>query len=182
MKNLLLIAFFTISCISGFSQVGINTSTPSAELDVLAGTSGQIALFQSVNKNNPVGIAQQKVGGAATMELTTKDGSGNQATRILLRGNANKANVELYTGKSGSEVMTIMVKGSNKHVGIGVSDPKSSLHLNGGVQIADDNDTASFDKVGTLRYRADANNSYVEMCMQTGAATYAWVVIKSNTL
>lgn len=41
--------------------------------------------------------------------------------------------------------------------------------------------TASAETVGTIRYRADANNSWCEMVMQTAAATYAWVVIKTNT-
>ena len=47
--------------------------------------------------------------------------------------------------------------------------------------MADDTDTASADKVGTQRYRADSNNSYVDMCMQTGASTYAWVNIVTNS-
>jgi hypothetical protein len=34
--------------------------------------------------------------------------------------------------------------------------------------------------VGKIRYRSDANNSWCEMVMQTGAATWAWVVIKTN--
>ena len=66
-------------------------------------------------------------------------------------------------------------------VGIGTTDPKSSLQVNGGVQVANDSDAASADKAGTFRYRADANNSYVEMCVQTGASTYAWVVIHQET-
>jgi hypothetical protein len=70
---------------------------------------------------------------------------------------------------------------STGNVGIGTTDPKSKLQVNGGIQMANDTDTASADKVGTMRYRADANNSYVDMCMQTGAATYAWINIQSNT-
>jgi hypothetical protein len=34
--------------------------------------------------------------------------------------------------------------------------------------------------VGKIRYRSDASNSWCEMVMQTGAATWAWVVIKTN--
>ncbi len=67
------------------------------------------------------------------------------------------------------------------NIGIGFNEPKSKLQVNGGVQIANDSDAASADKVGTLRYRADSNNSYVEMCMQTGASSYIWVIIKQNT-
>ena len=67
------------------------------------------------------------------------------------------------------------------NVGIGTVTPQSKLQVNGGIQMADDTALASASKVGTMRYRADANNSYAEMVMQTAAATYAWVVIKTNT-
>ena len=69
----------------------------------------------------------------------------------------------------------------NGDVGIATTTPKSKLQVNGGIQMADDTDVASIDKVGTLRYRIDTNNSYLEMCMQTAALTYTWVVIKTNT-
>ena len=46
--------------------------------------------------------------------------------------------------------------------------------------MADDTATASADKVGTQRYREDSNNSYVDMCMKTGASTYEWVNIVQN--
>jgi len=42
-------------------------------------------------------------------------------------------------------------------------------------------DAASADKVGTIRYRVRPSTSYAEMCMQTGASFYAWVVIQSNS-
>jgi len=49
------------------------------------------------------------------------------------------------------------------------------------VQFGNDSDAASVSNVGAIRYRADANNSYCEMVMQTGAASYAWVIIQQNT-
>ncbi len=55
------------------------------------------------------------------------------------------------------------------------------LEVTGGVQIGTDVEAATAAKVGTTRYRADANNSWMEMVMQTGASTYAWVVIKTNS-
>jgi len=69
---------------------------------------------------------------------------------------------------------------SDGNVGIGVTAPQSKLQVDGGIQMADDTDTASADKVGTLKYRVSGNNSYVDMCMQTGAATYEWVNIVQN--
>jgi hypothetical protein len=66
------------------------------------------------------------------------------------------------------------------NVGIGTTNPSSKLQVAGGIQMADDTDTASAAKVGTLKYRVSGNNSYVDMCMQTGAATYEWVNIVQN--
>tara|TARA_R110000744_G_scaffold99376_1_gene191865 strand:- start:96 stop:2369 length:2274 start_codon:yes stop_codon:yes gene_type:complete len=76
--------------------------------------------------------------------------------------------------------MTLRNYPNGARLGIGTTTPKSKLQVDGGIQMADDTDTASSDKVGTLKYRILGNNSYVDMCMQTGAATYAWVNIVQN--
>lgn len=76
---------------------------------------------------------------------------------------------------------TVYARGN---VGIGVTTPRAKLDVAGGVKVADDTDTASANKVGTLRYRyvpgSPKNFSYVDMCMQTGASSYAWVNIVQN--
>ena len=46
--------------------------------------------------------------------------------------------------------------------------------------VADNVEAASAANEGTLRYTKTANSSAVEMSMQTGASTYAWVTIQSN--
>jgi hypothetical protein len=66
------------------------------------------------------------------------------------------------------------------NVGIGTTSPQAKLDVNGGVRIANDAAAASATNVGTLRYRTSGNNSYVDMVMQTGASTYAWVNIVEN--
>ena len=66
-------------------------------------------------------------------------------------------------------------------VGIGTTSPQSKLQVNGGVQLAFDGSTPSLAKVGTFRYYKSGNNTYVDMCMQTGASTYAWVNIVTNS-
>jgi hypothetical protein len=81
-----------------------------------------------------------------------------------------------HFGSGGTNVMTI----GPSNVGIGTTTPVSKLQVAGGIQMADDTDTASAAKVGTLKYRVSGNNSYVDMCMQTGAATYEWVNIVQN--
>lgn len=51
----------------------------------------------------------------------------------------------------------------------------------GKFQITDTTDSASEVNVGRLKYVATSNASRVYMCMQTGATTYDWVLIKENT-
>ena len=55
---------------------------------------------------------------------------------------------------------------------------------NGGVQVANMNTTAVAGLAGSLRYRyvpgSPKNFSYVDMCMQTGGSSYAWVNIVQN--
>jgi hypothetical protein len=81
------------------------------------------------------------------------------------------------SGTALEQRMTIRASGN---IGIGTTTPSSKLQVAGGIQMADDTDTASAAKVGTLKYRVSGNNSYVDMCMQTGAATYEWVNIVQN--
>ena len=75
---------------------------------------------------------------------------------------------------------TLMRVDGGGNVGIGTILPQSKLQVAGGIQMADDTDTAVAAKVGTLRYRTSGNNSYVDMCMQTAASTYAWINIVQN--
>ena len=71
--------------------------------------------------------------------------------------------------------------GTTGNIGIGdVLVPAAALDVGGGIKMADDATAASATNVGTQRYREDANNSYVDMCMRTGAATYAWINITQN--
>ena len=87
------------------------------------------------------------------------------------------ANDNFAITTAGSERVRVTSGGS---VGIGTNNPVAKLQVSGGVQVADDVATATADRVGTLRYRTSGNNSYVDMCMQTGASTYAWVNIVQN--
>ncbi len=76
-------------------------------------------------------------------------------------------------------------------VGILREFPKAALDVDGGVRIADDQDVATSDKAGTMRYREETNNlgiviaSHIEMCMlidiTNSVKTYDWVSIKENT-
>lgn len=59
--------------------------------------------------------------------------------------------------------------------------PSGKVSINSSAKVGDDSDVASSTNVGAIRYRADANNSYMDMVMQTGVSTYTWVNIVTNT-
>jgi hypothetical protein len=62
----------------------------------------------------------------------------------------------------------------------GISTPKT-ISAQEYIKVGQSTDVATGSNVGAIRYRSDANNSYAEMVMQTGASTYAWVIIQQNS-
>ena len=57
----------------------------------------------------------------------------------------------------------------------------TGLNVIGSVQVAYDTTVASAANAGAIRYGANANNSYLEVCMRIGASTWAWTLIKVNS-
>lgn len=57
----------------------------------------------------------------------------------------------------------------------------NDFRATGYVKVGQTTATAVDSIAGALRYRSDANNSYLEVCMQTGASTYVWHVIQTYT-
>lgn len=87
-----------------------NTLSVSGHVGI--GTNASDSLLALKGENGyDIGITQKQVGGEATMELTTADSEGTQATRLLLRGANNDANIEFYRGKSGQEKLNLMIDG-----------------------------------------------------------------------
>jgi hypothetical protein len=119
-----------------------------------------------------VKLSNQGTGRSTTRGFDMRLESGGNSSLWLFENNY------LTFGTNNTERIRILSTGQ---VGIGNTAPKSLLHVSGGVQIGDDTADASADKVGCFRYRTDATNSYVDVCMQTGASTYVWVNIKTNT-
>jgi hypothetical protein len=155
-------------------NVGIGTTSPSQKLHVNGS-----AIFSPVGSTTP------------TLDLVSSNGSSDPFTRYYDESNGPSwctgldVSDEKYkisfdydnTSVSTSTKLTIDTAGK---VGIGTTNPRSKLDVAGGVRIANDSASASALNVGTLRYRTSGNNSYVDMCMQTGASTYAWVNIVQN--
>jgi hypothetical protein len=91
----------------------------------------------------------------------------------------SSSSYDFYIKVLGSNRITI--DSSTGDVGIATTNPRAKLDVNGGIRMADDTSAAASTNVGTLRYRTSGNNSYVDMCMQTGASTYEWVNIVQNS-
>ena len=131
--------------------VGIGTTNPTTQLDVQGSIQARTHLY--FNTLGTSSVPTWGIGLNASGDLVADDISSGKNFLFSNEGN----------------------------VGIGTVTPATKLSVNGGVQVAHEPDTASAALVGTLRYRTSLNNSYVDMCMQTGATTYAWVNIVSNT-
>lgn len=168
----------------GYSGVGAGNLVVGG-LNFMSFTPGVITLVNqdtTISAGQDLGVLQfggkdDQTNGYANGQIicTTAVGAGSGNTgggifRFLLSGNT--------TGSGPTERMRITNTGD---VGIGTTSPSSKLQVNGGVQLANDTASPSAAKVGTFRYYTSGNNSYVDMCMQTGASTYAWVNIVTNS-
>ena len=112
----------------------------------------------------------------AALKLTNTAGS--YASFVNASGELNT-----YDYNAASVRTTLLTNGN---FGIDATSPQSKLQVNGGVQLANDTASPSASKVGTFRYRSASTGmgtyaSYVDMCMQTGTSTYAWVNIVTNS-
>ena len=140
---------------------------------------GAFSLGAILSSYNTVAIGHNA--GRYTADGTT---SLTNASNSLYLGDSTKASAD---GVSNENVFgyNAIGKGSNT-VNIGntsITDTylNGKVHSTSSVQVADDSEVASATNVGSLRYRETANGSYTDMCMKTGASTWAWVNIKQNT-
>jgi hypothetical protein len=167
------ISFFTgtggtetqkMTILSG-GNVGIGDTAPDAKLTVFRSDS-----TYAINLSNTEARAGLSVKSSSTFDSKLTISSGASSRQYI-----QAVNNAATTGRD------IVLNPYGGNVGIGTDSPQSKLQVNGGVQLANDTASPSASKVGTFRYRTSGNNSYVDMCMQTGASTYAWVNIVQNT-
>lgn len=149
-------------------NVGIGTDSPSAKLEVRGNSSNTEPAFKVTETGDR--IFEVGPDNATTFLLGDLDALGDET---YIKG--DYSNIEIYSNGT----LTAKFDSTNK-VGIGPTIPRSKLHVDGAVQVGNDTDAASADKVGALRYYTSGNNSYVDMVMQTGASTYAWINIVQN--
>jgi len=184
-------------------RVGIGTEYPDVDFEI---ATDQATCQMTATTYNPSGFTAGMFEGRAargTQEdpqpvqegdwLVTYNGNGfapsgfpnHSRARIAMRAaenwtdDAQGAYMSFWTTPGGTTSRTEHMRITDLgNIGIGTTDPQSTLHVDGGIQVADDLDPPTPNKVGTLRYRAEPNASFVEMCMQIGPGAYAWVSIK----
>ncbi len=147
-------------------NVGIGTTNPGSKLTVDTNTNSSSAplLIQNTSLSNSgqlqIGIPAANdayASGAALGDVVIRNTKGT--SKLILGGTDS-----VVIGAGGTDFDPRMTIKSSGNVGIGTTDPKSKLQVTGGIQMADDTDAASVDKVGTMRYRT--GTEYVEV---TGA-------------
>ena len=162
-------------------NVGIGTTNPSSGIG-----STRILKVESTG-NSEVNVDHSDGGASSDIGLFSFSRNGDHLAHMKAThdGATDSAFMSFHTQQTGgsffnassNERMRITSIGD---VGIGTTSPSSKLQVNGGVQLANDTATASAGKAGTFRYRTSGNNSYVDMCMQTGSTTWTWVNIVQN--
>ena len=163
---------------------GLERLVPITKLDVYGnlrlGTTGNFTITQS-----PFSTAVFYVAGGGNGGTITFGAPASNTQNVSVQGDFHSYQGSIGTKVSGSFNNKISYNGDNYlnsgNLGVGTTSPSSKLQVNGGVQLANDTASPSATKAGTFRYRTSGNNSYVDMCMQTGASTYAWVNIVTNS-
>ena len=115
-----------------------------------------------------------RFGVGTTSPSKTFDVQGSARINTLDFLNSNSTNF-IY-GPSNSLIYFGAPQSYNQHIQV-----QGTIRAERSIQIGMNWDAASAALAGSQRYNETSNSSYVEMCMKTGANTYAWVEIKKNT-
>ena len=160
-------------------NVGIGLLDPTVPLEVNTG----VATFKFSDYSMEYGSSLSIKTLANGYLWLRPNGAGNLSLDAGPTGviNINKSSYATDVSINYDTGTSLFSDGTTGNIGIGdVLVPAAALDVGGGIKMADDATAASATNVGTQRYREDANNSYVDMCMRTGAATYAWINITQN--
>ena len=160
-------------------NVGIGTTGPQALLDVSKNNSTIYDPTDDLGQRSgtaTIHIANQTATTNTFGQLMYDSRSSGQGIARIVFLNGGSATVGIAFVTEHTEVKSEKMRiQSNGNVGVGTITPQSKLQVAGGIQMADDTDTASAAKVGTMRYRT--GTEYVEV---TGAELISSTMINGN--
>ena len=137
-------------------------------------TKTQVGLSNVPNTDftTAIGLNTAKVSFDSTSSTRLANTSGTNTGDQDLSGKADKTNVLELNNTTSFTPSADYQPATKKYV-----DDNAG---GGNPILINDATAASISKVGTMRYRVSGNNSYIDIVMQTGAATYAWINIVQN--
>ena len=134
--------------IDSSGNVGVGTSSPSAKLDVLGSTTGDLIVRGSTGRGNIItntGAADSSgilVGTTTFQGGASTSGSAESRLSIIASGtegstaNNRGGNIQFYTKQSNSNTINEAMRiDSSGNVGIGTSSPAYKLDVNGGIRM-----------------------------------------------
>jgi len=141
--------------ITNDGRVGIGTTSPDSELHIASGN--PVLTLQDTNSNDP---------NAVKIEFTDQIDDVH-AEIGLTAGNSGALNIknnykpiDFYTGTSGTSTLAMQID-DNGFVGIGITNPTATLHVNGGLRVATVTEATTY--VGDKFLVSDAENvKYVD--------------------
>ena len=136
-------------------NVGIGTTSPGGKLQI---TSPDVGSVRSYTTSNGFGLIFDQYYSAASEPGASYT---RTADIVASTGDVSSSQIRFLTKPASANPAVAMLISGNSNVGIGTIAPVSKLQVAGGIQMADDTDTASADKVGTMRYRT--GTEYVEV-------------------
>jgi len=169
-------------------KLGIGTTSPNSKLTIEGTESGlfkirneagedYFALSQSASNKPTVtfGDVDEQYGTMFNLDVDSKeiDIFNNGIIKI---GDNGFGNNTLFTVDDVNRKFTF----ENGAVGVGTTTPRAKLDVAGGIRMANETATATAANVGTMRYRVVNTRSYMDMCMQVGTSSYAWVNVVMN--
>ena len=142
-------------------------------------TGSQVALVKSGNISIGLGgAANEKLEVNGNIKLSASGDIYTDGDELrLITGGNNVSNTGLLIDEATKTITT----DTNSSVGVGVSSPQAKLDVDGGIKMGDTSVVPSASNAGTLRYRVSGNNSYIDIIMQDGPASFSYVnIVQKN--
>jgi len=144
--------------ITAGGNIGIGTTAPSRKFEIHENTTNLTIGEKNGYAPSVYGPVIETNANAITLPrdlyLAGSQANVRNISSVLTLNGDNGIAFRYYDGSAGQEGMRLTNAGK---VGIGTTSPQAKLQVSGGIQMADDTDTASAAKVGTMRYRTATN-------------------------